>query len=168
MNVNDIITYLNLKPHPEGGYYRETYRSENEAIFNDNCFQNASRTYYTGIYFLLVDQYFSSWHRIKSDEMWHYYFGTAPLLVHEIDHNNNYKVTELNNTLPLCNPQYMVKAGNWFASEIKNQSGFALVGCTVSPGFDFKDFELAQEPFWTNVPNNHHRDIARLLRKRND
>lgn len=145
MDLQDIINKLNLKPHPEGGYYSETYRSFHSAIYQDTLFKGETRNYATGIYFLLTDDNFSAWHRIKSDEMWHYYYGTAPLLVHELNRNGNYIVTEISNGVSnVFNPQYVVKAGHWFASEIKERKGFALVGCTVSPGFDFSDFELAE------------------------
>ncbi len=165
MNVDQIIEKLKLLPHPEGGYYQETYRATHSALYNDNFFQNEERSYSTGIFFLLVNNNFSAWHRIKSDEMWHYYTGTASLLVHEIDAEGHYRVTELN-----CNfhhssiPQYVVRAGNWFASEIKNRDGYALVGCTVSPGFDFKDFEIAKRKNLSKLFPQHQNIIQKLTR----
>jgi hypothetical protein len=165
MNAQEIIDKLMLIPHPEGGYYKETYRSADCSTFKDLFFQNEIRRYATGIYFMLMNENFSAWHRIKSDEMWHYYAGTESLLVHEIDTEGNYRITELNNTFnDNFEPQYVVKAGNWFASEIKNQNGFALVGCTVSPGFDFKDFELAERETLSNMYPQHRAAVKRLTR----
>lgn len=165
MDINTIITKLNLKPHPEGGFYAETYRAIGKTHFTDSHFAGEKRHYATGIYFLLNNENFSAWHRIKSDEMWHYYYGTAPLLVHEIDTDGNYFITELgNNPIDIFKPQYVVKAGHWFASEIKNRNGFALVGCTVSPGFDFEDFELANRESLILQYPRHSKMIERLTR----
>lgn len=137
------VDKLNLIQHPEGGYYQETYRSANQIVGVDSNFPN-NRSYSTGIYFLLHDENFSAFHRIKSDEMWHFYQGTG-LTVFVIRNDGRLDKIKLG-----PNPedgevfQAVVPAGCWFASKAKGANPYALVGCTVSPGFDFNDFEMAK------------------------
>jgi predicted cupin superfamily sugar epimerase len=142
------IEKYNLLPHPEGGHYVETYRSA-ESVVQDALpvrFENGSRSFSTGIYFLLEQDQFSAFHRIKSDEMWHFYAGEA------LDIFVIYPETEELQVIKLgSNPengetfQAVVPAGTWFASRPVKDSNYALVGCTVSPGFDFTDFEMADK-----------------------
>lgn len=142
MHAEDWIKHLELLPHPEGGFYKETYRSEG-FVKIDGSPHGHLRNYCTGIYFLLVDDNFSAFHRIASDEMWHYYAGHT-LELFEIDKDGVLLRTLIGNDIGAgAVPQYVVKAGNWFASRVMRQQGFVLSGCTVSPGFDFKDFEMA-------------------------
>lgn len=137
-NPQMIINKLGLLPHPEGGYYLETYRSETAiqvAGFN------GKRSAATGIYYLLESGDFSALHRIKSDETWHFYAGD-PLKVVEITPKGEEIETIIGNQLDQGQlPQYTVKAGNWFGS--RSIGTYSLVGCTVYPGFDFQDFEMA-------------------------
>ena len=135
MNAQHYIKTLALLPHPEGGYYKETYRSK-ESI----TLPQGERNYSTAIYFLLEENNFSAFHKIKSDELWHFYAGDV-LEVIEITTEGKLKITELGP----YNFQYCVPAGNWFGSRVKQGGKFSLVGCTVSPGFDFKDFEMAEK-----------------------
>jgi predicted cupin superfamily sugar epimerase len=136
MNAEHFIRKLNLLPHPEGGYYKETYRSKESLELKTF---GGQRNYSTAIYFLLEKDNFSAFHRIKSDELWHFYAGDT-LEVIEIDSEGELKITELGKE----NFQYCVPAGNWFGSRVKTGGEFSLVGCTVAPGFDFADFEMAQ------------------------
>ena len=122
------IESLQLAKHPEGGYYRETYRSQ--ATVGD-------RSVSTAIYFLLPATEVSVFHRIKSDELWHFYAG-HPLTIHCIAPDGPYSAI----TLGATNPQSVVPAGCWFGATV--ESDYALVGCTVAPGFDFRDFEMAE------------------------
>lgn len=142
--AEDWIGKLNLQPHPEGGYYAETYRSpETIAVAHLPGRYAGSRSFATAIYFLIKGGSFSSLHRIQSDELWHFYAGSR-LTVYSIDPEGN--LAEL-----LLGPdagagetfQGVVKAGDWFGSKVHDPDGYALVGCTVAPGFDFADFELA-------------------------
>lgn len=137
--VKKIVEDLELLPHPEGGFYKESYRAQER--FSEQGDFPAQRSHATGIYFLLFDEVYSSFHRIKSDEMWHFYEGGA-LEVIEITPSGELITTELGRNGVY---QYVVKAGHWFASRVKDGNGYALVGCTVSPGFDFQDFELADK-----------------------
>ncbi len=140
MNASEIIKHLNLQPHPEGGFYSETYRS-NLQINNEN---GLLRNVCTGIYFLLCDDQVSHFHRIKSDETWLFNMGNA-LEIISIQNNEAVIQTLGNNLSAGESLQITVPAGAWFASRVKGASGFGLVSCIVSPGFDFADFEMASK-----------------------
>lgn len=130
----DFIKKFDLSPHPEGGYFKQTYHSK-ETINTIN----GTRYLSTAIIFLLTNESHSNLHRLKSDEMWHFYQGDDINIV-EIDSNNG-NLNEI--CLNSDNPQYLVKNGNWFGSYIKNPiKKYSLVGCTVTPGFEYDDFEL--------------------------
>jgi uncharacterized protein len=140
-----LIARLALEKHPEGGYYRESYRSE-ESIPAKNLperFAGGERSFSTAILFLLAEEDYSALHRIKSDEIWHYYAG-GTLVIHVLDQSGGYTRYRLGGN---CGEdvffQVVVKAGCWFGATLEKPDTFALVGCTVSPGFDFRDFEMA-------------------------
>jgi len=212
------IEKLGLEPHPEGGYFRQTYKAELRVVSVDRenpqpvqshpPAENAgrvgqpdrernphpkiakgailewgtqefggTRTASTAIYFLLEGENFSAFHRLRSDEMWHFYAGSA-LVVHVIDAAGEYSSIRLGN----CSTrgevfQAVVKAGCWFASEISRDSHvsqrrrdtghptYALVGCTVAPGFEFEDFELARPEELVGKFPEHRELIERLTRK---
>lgn len=141
-NADYWIEKLGLKPHPEGGAYVETYRSSLQ-IPGEGMGISGSRSLATSIYFLLKKEGFSSFHKIKSDEAWHFYTGSQ-VVIYEIDDGGTLLLQKIG-----PNPengevfQHVVKAGRWFAARIEAAGEFSLVGCTVSPGFDFQDFELA-------------------------
>lgn len=140
MNANDYISHLGLLPHPEGGFYKETYRSAESVDFTGF---KSKRNVCTAIYFLIESGNFSALHRIKSDEVWHFYAGDA-LEVIEIDENGSVISTVVGNDVVKGQvPQYTVKARRWFGSRVAAEGKFSLVGCTVAPGFDFRDFEMA-------------------------
>ena len=138
------IQALQLQPHIEGGAYRRTYCAS-LVISEDNLPQQfrGPRPASTAIYYLLQKKQFSALHRIASDEVWHFYYGD-PLMIYEIDCNGHLTEHLLgNNPLSKESFQCVIKAGSWFGSRIKNRGDYSLAGCTVSPGFDFDDFELA-------------------------
>ena len=152
-----LIDELRLRPHPEGGYFVETYRSG----LRVDC--DAGRRHaLTSIYYLLEGVSFSAFHRIKSDEIWHHYRG-APVTVEVIDVDGELRSLSIGDGHRW---QAAVRPGVWFAAHLERPEGFALVGCDVAPGFDFNDFELASgaallEEFpqhaaviqrWTNAP----------------
>jgi hypothetical protein len=158
----DWIDRLKLEAHPEGGYYRETYRSE--AAFpgrQDQVFP-AGRSHSTAIYFLLEKDNFSAFHRIQSDELWHVYDGDG-LDIHVLHPQGEYSCLRLG-TVEGRMPQAKVEAGCWFASEVSPGGSFALVGCTVSPGFDFTDFEMADAVALSSEFPQHRNLIGRLTR----
>ena len=163
--IEHIISKLELTPHPEGGYFKETYRST--GIIPQNILDgdfSGGRNYSTGIYFLLTAGNFSAFHRIKQDEMWHFYEGD-PLVVHMIFPDGAYQFQKIglnfeNGELP----QFVVPKGIWFASEVVDGGQFSLVGCTVSPGFDFEDFELVDRKELANQYPECSEIIERLTR----
>src|SRR4029077_8036257 len=139
------VKRLRLEPHPEGGYFRQTYRADlriaREALPPGF---GGDRAASTAIYFLLEGKNFSAFHRLRSDEMWHFYIGT-PVSVHVIDTSGKYSLIILGNDPETGHVfQAVVPAGCWFASHVADWESFALVGGTVAPGFDFADFELGQ------------------------
>lgn len=123
-NVQELVSAYNLLPHPEGGFFRETYRSE----------------FSTGIFYLLTKGQKSSLHKIKSDEMWHFYGGDSIIIV-EITNAGLVKETKLDKS----NVQYVVPANVWFGAYLPDESEYALTGCTVAPAFHFKDFEMGNK-----------------------
>lgn len=143
--TKELIYRLKLTEHPEGGFYKETYRSDGEipkSALPENFSEN--RNYCTGIYFLLTSDTFSAFHRIQQDEMWHFYEGSS-LTIHIIDEKGNYSFQKLG--LNLNNnetPQFTVPKKVWFAAKVNEPGSYSFVGCTVSPGFNFDDFELAE------------------------
>lgn len=155
----EIDDRLRLKPHPEGGFYRETYRSEG-VIPQGELGRSFSgdRNYCTGIYFLLTRESFPAFHRIRQDELWHFYAGD-PLEVHVINKQGEYTCHEIGADITAKRePQLTVPAGCWFASGVKPGGKFSLAGCTVAPGFDFSDFELAnRNELLQRYPQ--HRDV---------
>ena len=137
------IENLKLQPHPEGGFYREIYQSK-EKILKQNLperFQG-DRSYGTAIYYLLQKNDVSCFHRVQSDEIWHHYDGCC-VCIHVIHANGKYEMLKLGKNFENGEqPQAVVLSGTWFGAELAEKSLFALVGCTVAPGFHFDDFEM--------------------------
>ena len=139
MKAKDYIDQLGMLPHPEGGYYKETFRSSQEYSFNGF---DGNRSICTSIYFLLEAGQSSALHRIKSDEIWYFHDGDGMEIL-EYDEQGNEIITLLGKDISRGQVlQYVVKAGRWFGGRLPKGAGFCLVGCQVSPGFDFRDFEL--------------------------
>lgn len=163
------IDKLELQPHPEGGWYRESYRSE-EMISASALPERfgGSRCFGTAIYYLLEGGQCSHLHRIKSDELWHFYDGDA-LSIHMFPDTGSYQRTVLGRH-PQAGEylQAVVPAGCWFGAELSSGSGFALVGCTVAPGFDLADFELANRQVLMGRYPDHRNIIMRLTRVSDD
>lgn len=162
-NAEFYINSLNLQKHPEGGFFCEVYRSKEqipsqclpERFSGDRCFS-------TSIYFLIPGNEFSSFHRIKSDEIWHFYKG-APIRIHVIDPDGNYSEAIVgDNPLKGESFQVVVSAGCWFAAESTDPEAFSLAGCTVAPGFDFVDFELAKKDELVKKFPSHRNLIERF------
>ncbi len=146
MNAGYYIMHLQLQPHPEGGFYKETYRSAER--FPHSVLPtrfNGERSFSTAIFYLLEQGDRSLFHRIKSDECWHFYAGET-LLIHVIENNGNYYCTKLGGNIAVGETlQFVVPAAAWFAAEPAPTTSFTLAGCTVAPGFDFLDFEIADK-----------------------
>jgi hypothetical protein len=159
------INKINLIAHPEGGYYCETYRSQlsiaKEALPPEFT---GSRLVSTAIYFLLEGENFSAFHRLRSDEIWHFYAG-GTIAVHVIDPDGSYSKIQLGSD-PQAGEvfQAVVKAGSWFASKVRDPKSFALAGCTVAPGFDFADFELGKRSELVKLYPQHRDLIEQFTR----
>ncbi len=141
--IKELIYSLKLLPHPEGGYYREVHRSS-EKIKKAHLPERFSgdRNFATSIYYLLPGDTFSSFHRIRSDETWHFYKGST-LSIYIIDFNGFHLVEKLGLDIKAGEkPQITVNAGCWFAAKTDDEDSYTLTGCTVSPGFDFEDMEF--------------------------
>jgi len=144
-SAEDWIQRLRLEPHPEGGHFREVYRSR-EMIPQSALPERygGDRPYGTSIYFMVKKGERSAWHRLKSDEIWHFYAG-VPANVYMIDPEGSLRrellgIDESGEGVF----QVLVPAGVWMSTVLSDPEGYALMGCTVMPGFDFKDFELAK------------------------
>lgn len=146
LNAEQLIKQYRLQPHPEGGWYAETYRSNECIVANALPARfNGDRTFSTAIYFLLEQGNFSAFHRIKSDECWHFYAGD-PLQIFVLQQNGTLQIITLGNDIFNGHLfQYTVPANCWFASRPAPESLYSFVGCTVAPGFDFADFEMADK-----------------------
>jgi predicted cupin superfamily sugar epimerase len=157
--ARNYIEKLHLEPHPEGGFFREVYRS-GEIIQPEGLPERfrKGRVFSTSIYFLLEGSQVSNFHRIKSDEIWHYYDGCG-VKIFTIDNTgllSQYRLgknTEKNEEF-----QVVIRNNNWFAAELIDKKSFCLIGCTVSPGFEFIDFELAARQDLIEV-FPQHRDL---------
>ena len=160
-----IAKQLQLQPHPEGGYFKETYRSHgsiNQTDLSDDI--SGNRNYSTAIYFLLTSDSFSAFHRIKQEEIWHFYKG-SPIKLHILSEKGLYTHITIGNNLENREfPQYVVSAKDWFAAEVLGLDTYSLLGCTVSPGFDFKDFELAERNVLISTFPQHNKIIEKLTR----
>lgn len=165
ITTEQIIQQFNLLPHPEGGYYKQTYISIETipAAGLPERFPSA-RHFSTAIYFLLGGNDFSAFHRIKSDEVWHFYAGEG-LHIYVIHPDGEAELLKLGNDLANGYAfQHVVKAGCWFASKPVHQNGFSLVGCTVAPGFDFADFEMGDKNHLLKLYPRYEEWINRLCR----
>ncbi|MEM8509080.1 MAG: cupin domain-containing protein [Bacteroidota bacterium] len=143
-DIERLVQKLGLVPHPEGGYFKETYRSIGAIPTGvlGKPFQG-NRNFCTAIYFLLTSDSFSAFHKIEQDEIWHFYCG-APITLHQISPEGDYSKQLIgSNILTGETPQLVVPARSWFAAAVDEKDRYALVGCTVAPGFDFSDFTLA-------------------------
>jgi hypothetical protein len=139
------IEELQLQPHVEGGYFRETYRAE-EGIRKEHLppRYGSNRPFSTAIYFLLKSGEVSKFHRLRSDEIWHHYDG-SPLTLHVIDLEGLLQRLSLGPSADRGERfQAVVRAGWWLGAEVADPDSYCLAGCTVAPGFDFKDFELGR------------------------
>ena len=135
-----LIESLGLAPHPEGGHFREVYRSASRVQPQD---QRSDRDALTTIYFLLAQGEISRWHRVASDEVWHYYEGD-PLELFTMDPDFGHVARHVVGPVGEgVQPVAVVPAGAWQAA--RTLGAYTLVGCTVAPGFDFADFELLSE-----------------------
>ena len=135
--VKSLVDELELLPHPEGGFYREMYRSP--TIVSSSGTEQKSA--YTSIYYLLAGEDFSSWHRIQSDETWYFHSG-CDVMIYFFDEAKELQTIQLG--LESKCLQATVPANTWFAAKPTEQNSFCLVSCAVAPGFEFADFEIGK------------------------
>ncbi|MEI4771322.1 cupin domain-containing protein [Psychrobacillus sp. FJAT-51614] len=153
MNAEYYIKQLGLEPHPEGGYFKSTFSSEETVNF---------RKLYTSIYFLLGAGDVSHFHRLKSDELW-YFHGGSSLLVHVIDEDGNYLEHKIGLNIENGEtPQVLVPKNSIFGSSVVDNGSFSLVGCMVAPGFEFEDFELFTQTDLLDKYPQHEQIIRKL------
>jgi len=150
---------MGLQPHPEGGYYKEVYRSDKTVLRPSST---ELKQACTSIYYLLEGSDYSGFHRLLSDELWYFHKG-SPLHIHVIDEHGAYTGCELSDS-PSGSFSTAIKAGQWFASEIPSKSGFVLVSCAVAPGFDFAEFEMAKKAELIEEYPQHSQIINRMCR----
>jgi predicted cupin superfamily sugar epimerase len=165
ITVQQLVQQFDMLPHPEGGYYKENYRSDE--IISSNTLPkrfSGDRCFSTAIYFLLEQGNFSAFHKIKSDECWHFYAGQT-LNVYVLQYDGKLDTIRLGNDLNKGETfQFVVPANCWFASEPATNTDFSFVGCTVAPGFDFEDFELAKADELVQLFPQYETEIRRLCR----
>ncbi len=155
-NAQHWVSKLGLLPHPEGGYYKRTYESEERTTDNELAVSfEGERKLYTSIYFLLTSDNVSHFHRLIADELWYYHAGSS-LTIHVIDELGDYKEIKLGMDLDNGEvPQALVPKNSIFGSSVMGDDACSLVGCMVSPGFEFQDFELfTQAELLTKYPQH--------------
>ena len=166
LTADELIKRLGLVHHPEGGWYRETYRSAG-MIPGDALPERFSgpRSLCTSIYFFLEQGDRSALHRIKSDELWHFHTG-ASLAIHVITPDGEHQKLKLGTDITAGESfQAVVPAGCWFGAEISGYGLYSLVGCTVAPGFNFDDFEMGSRAILLQQFPSHAEIIRRLTKK---
>jgi uncharacterized protein len=154
------IKHLGLNSHPEGGFFKETYRA-NEAFPGLPERFAGRRNFSTAIYFLLKSENRSVFHRIKSDELWHFYAGSS-LTLYVLERGNMTMHRLGQNPDAGESLQIVIPAGAWFGAMVNEPESYVLSGCTVSPGFDFDDFEIAEKSHLLNEYPQHHSIIEML------
>ena len=167
MTKQEVITQYNLLPHPEGGYYREVYRSP-----EDVSLSRGERSAMTLIYYLLGSSDFSSWHRILSDEAWIHIQGDLDLRIHMINQQGDYNCLTLGKCADDAEPIMTVPARHWFAadavrssSKTKIENAYALVSCVVAPGFHWEDFVMGDRAALIDAFPKHKEIITTLTRE---
>ena len=160
-----IIEKLKLIPHPEGGFFNEIYRSgESIEVQSLHSRYNSKRCFSTSIYYLLIGEQKSHFHKLKSDEVWHFYKG-SPVIIHCLHENNGYIQIKIGSDFSNdIFPQYVIEKGTWFAAEVADKNSYSLIGCTVAPGFEFDDFELGSSKHLTEKFPGHKELIARFIK----
>ncbi len=165
--VNEIINRFKLQPHPEGGHYARNYTSElSVTSLHPERYNGEPRKAGSSIYYLLRGNEYSAFHSLKSDEIWHYYKGSQ-VKIHMIDSSGNLTTYILGNSFENSQAMFQVTipANNWFAAEVLDKQSFSFVGCTVSPGFEFKDFKLADRDALAAQFPNHSEIINTFTRE---
>jgi predicted cupin superfamily sugar epimerase len=177
-----LVEKLNLRElYGEGGYYRETYRSKENILINsfdnhdnkdklyclaeNNTNLTNTRSIFTLIYYLLDGDQFSAFHKVRFDEIWHFYKGSTVSLYLLTDNKKLLSIQLGNNFDNGEHMHYVIKGNTWFAAEINDKSSYSLIGCSVSPGFDFKDFKLGSKSELKKIYPQYEFLIEKLSRQ---
>lgn len=164
MTSKDWISKLDLTPHPEGGFFKEVYRSEETIKDGLPNRYKSERAFGTSIYFLLEGDQFSTFHKLQSDETWHFYDGCS-ITIHVIDKDGNLSSHSLGKSLnEETSLQFTIPKQSWFAAAPDDKNSFSLVGCSVYPGFDFADFELGNRDELLKVYPQHESIIKKFTK----
>jgi predicted cupin superfamily sugar epimerase len=167
------INHLNLQAHPEGGYYKEIFRSK-EGVFRAETVNSGAQSAdfranprntkqaCTSIYYLLEGKDFSGFHRLASDELWYFHKG-EPLHIHVINDEGTHSTIALSDGAT-GSLQAVIPPNTWFAAELPSGTGFSLVSCAVAPGFDFAEFEMAKKEDLVKQYPQHQGLLERLCR----
>lgn len=160
------IDKLSLQAHPEGGYFNETYRSDERIEGGELPSRyGSSRVFGTSIFFLLTTESVSNFHRLASDEIWHYHQGGGAI-IHMISEDGQLSFKKVGSDLASGESlQVIIPKGTWFAAEVVKED-YILVGCTVAPGFEFEDFELADRDALSSAYPEHQTLISRFTNNR--
>lgn len=162
INAHYWAQKLDLQPHPEGGWYKEIFRDNLSVVPQVDGKTGAMYNAATGIYFLMDSTHFSAFHRIRFSEGWHFYDGTG-ICIYLLHANGRLETVTMGRDAEKGEVlQYWIPPNTWFASRVEKVGGYALCGCTVAPGFEFADFELAQkDQLLTQFPQ--HSSIIKQL-----
>ena len=151
-----LVKKLGLEEHPEGGYFRQTYRSDTTVNVEG---YDGPRNISTAIYYMLDGDQFSAFHRIRSDEIWHHYAGGSVTL-YAIESDGKLSKIKIGKSAP----QAVIKAGTWFAAALDSRRSYCLLGCTVSPGFHYRDWELGKRDELVMICPEHRKIIERYTK----
>jgi len=166
MTAEDWIGLLELRPHPEGGHFREVYRSTEQIAAA--CLPErfgGPRCFSTAIYYLLRSGEFSAFHTVQQDEVWHHYDGSS-LTIHIVLPTGDYRRQRIGKSNdPDVSPLAVVPGGLLFAASVDDPAGFTLAGCTVAPGFDFADFHMPARAELVARHPHHARLIEQYTRR---
>ena len=147
--IEELVKELDLQKHPEGGFYSENYRSDIKTKDNSGVLM-------TSIYFLLTSENVSNFHRIKNDELWFHHEG-SPISIHTLQNGKHQEYILGRTHGENCRPYHLITGNTIFGSSVLEPESYVLVSCVVSPGFDFKDFELfSQKELLKEFPNEEH------------
>lgn len=165
--IDQLITTFQLQAHPEGGHYVRTFASkQNVRSCDRKRYEDDVRCAGSAIYYAIKGNDFSAWHHIKSDEIWHYYKGSA-IRLYVLLENGELQIHCLGDPAIQTGAQFQIAipGDTWFAAENINTHQSSFVGCTVSPGFEFADFQLANRDELIAMYPQHREIISRLTRK---
>jgi hypothetical protein len=152
-----LVKKLGLEKHPEGGYFKQTYKSDTVVDLEG---YDGPRSIATAIYYMLVGNQFSAFHMLKSDEIWHHYAGGS-ITLYVIDNDGKLSKIKIGGG---GTPQAVVKAHTWFAASLDSKKSYCLLGCTMSPGFDYRDWALGKRVELLGMYPQHKKIIFRYTK----